>query len=83
MGNLCCALECYDEAESHFKRAIELLPGVACAHWCLADVYDKQGYWSRTEAQYRLAVETDPSDAKAKERLEGWLAVRHPGSHNT
>jgi tetratricopeptide (TPR) repeat protein len=76
MGNLCYGLSCYDEAASHFQRAIELLPGVACPHWCLADVYDKQGYWSRTEQQYRRAVETDPSDSKAKQKLESWLAER-------
>jgi len=83
MGNLCYALSCYDEAEPHFQRAIELLPGVACPHWCLADVYDKQGYWSRTEQQYRCAAETDPTDAKSKQKLEAWLAKRHSGPHNT
>ena len=74
IGNLCYVLSCYDEAATHFQRAIELLPGVACPHWCLADVYNKQGYWSRTEHHYRRAVETDPSDAKAKQKLETWLA---------
>ena len=62
MGNLCYALSCFDEAEIHFQRAIELLPGVACPHWCLAEVYETQGYWSRTEQQYRRAVETDPAE---------------------
>ncbi|MBL8871057.1 MAG: hypothetical protein JNK90_14775 [Planctomycetaceae bacterium] len=76
MGSLCYGLSCYVEAASHFQRAIELLPGVACPHWCLADVYDKQGYWTRTEEQYRRAVETDPTDSKAKQKLESWLAER-------
>ena len=75
MGNLCYALACYVEAEAHFKRAIELLPGVACPHWCLADVYDKQGYWSRTEQQYRRAVDTDPSDSKARQKLAAWVTL--------
>jgi tetratricopeptide (TPR) repeat protein len=83
MGNLCYAISCYDEAETHFQRAIELLPGVACPHWCLADVYDKQGYWSRTEQQYRRAVETDPDDSQAKQKLEAWLADRRSDGHNT
>lgn len=74
IGNLYYGLSCYTEAASHFERAIELLPGVACPHWCLADVYDKQGYWERTEKQYRVAVETDPSDDQAKRKLENWLA---------
>lgn len=73
MGNLCYGLSCYDEAASHFQHAIDLLPGVACPHWCLADVYDKQGYWLRTEQQYRRAVETDPNDSRAKQKLESWL----------
>jgi len=83
MGNLCYALSCYDESATHFRRAIELLPGVACPHWCLADVYDKQGYWSRTEQQYRRAVETDPSDAQAKHKLEAWLAKRRSEDQST
>jgi tetratricopeptide (TPR) repeat protein len=82
MGKLCYGLSCYDEAASHFELAIELLPGVACPHWCLADVYDKQGYWSRTEQQYRRAVETDPSDGKAKQKLESWLAERQSVAQN-
>lgn len=82
MGNLCYGLSCYDEAAWHFQTAIELLPGVACPHWCLADVYDKQGYWSRTEQQYRRAVETDPSDSKAKAKLESWLAQRQSIAQN-
>jgi tetratricopeptide (TPR) repeat protein len=76
MGNLCFGLSCYDNAISHFQHAIELLPGVACPHWCLADVYDKQGYWSRTEKQYRRAVETNPGDSTSKQKLEAWLAER-------
>lgn len=74
MGSLCCGLSCCDEAETHFKRAIELLPNVACPYWCLADVYNEQGYWSRTEQYYRRAVEVDPSNAKAKQKLDEWLA---------
>lgn len=83
MGNLCYAISCYDEAVTHFQRAIELLPEVACPHWCLADVYDKQGYWSRTEHHYRQAVEKDPSDAKAKQKLEAWLADKRSNAHDT
>jgi tetratricopeptide (TPR) repeat protein len=82
MGNLCLVLSCHDEAVVHFERAIELLPGVACPHWCLADAYDKQGYFSRTERQYRRAVETDPTDELAKKKLETWLAERRSDAHH-
>lgn len=83
MGNLCYAISCYDEAKTHFQRAIELLPGVACPHWCLADVYDKQGYRFRTEQQYRRAVEIDPGDNHAKQKLEAWLAEQRFDGHDT
>ncbi|MEQ1519395.1 MAG: hypothetical protein ABL931_23210 [Usitatibacteraceae bacterium] len=74
IGNLCYGLSCHDEAEMHFRKAVELLPGVACPHWCLASVYEKQGYWTRTELHYRKAVEIDPFDTKSKQMLEDWLA---------
>lgn len=76
MGNLCYALACYDEAEVHLKRAIELLPDVPCPYWCLADVYDRKGYWLRTEEYYRRAVEIDPSDAQSQQKLAAWLAKK-------
>lgn len=75
-GNLTFVLSCYDQAENHFRRAAELLPDVACPYWCLADLYEAQGYWSRTEEYYRQAVDVDPTDATAQRKLEQWLAQR-------
>ncbi|MEI8383683.1 MAG: hypothetical protein WCJ09_26450 [Planctomycetota bacterium] len=83
MGNLCYGLSCYDEAAAYFRNAIELLPEVACPHWCLADVYDKQGYWERTEHHYRRAVEVDPTDTKSKQKLEDWLADNRSARQNS
>ena len=76
MGNLCYAVACYDEAVAHFRQAMDLMPEIGCPHWCLADAYDKQGYWSRTEYHYRKAVELDPSDETAKRKLDKWLAEK-------
>lgn len=76
MGSLCYGIGCYEEAEEHFNTAVALLPGVSCPHWCLGDVYAKQGYWKRTEQAYRRAVESDAQDQTAIERLEGWLAQK-------
>ena len=72
MGNL-AGLYSQEDAEMHIRRAIELMPDVACPYWCLADLYNKQGYWSRTEEYYRRAVEIDPSDVVAKSKLQDWL----------
>ncbi|MFN3152406.1 tetratricopeptide repeat protein [Bremerella sp.] len=74
LGNWCFALACYDEAVDHFEEAIRLLPGVACPHWCLAEVFEEQGYWTRTERHYRQAVETEPASDTARQKLEAWLA---------
>lgn len=81
MGNLFFALACYDEAVAEFQKAMELLPDVSCPHWCLAEVYAKQGYWSRTEHHFRRAVEVDPSGDDAKRKLEAWLAERVSDAH--
>jgi tetratricopeptide (TPR) repeat protein len=74
VGTLWSGLGCHDEAVTHFQRAATLLPDVACPHWCLGDAYAKQGYISRTESHYRRAVEIDPTDAKANQKLQDWLA---------
>lgn len=73
MGNLCNGLGCYDEAVDHFKRALGRLPYVNCPHWCLGDVYAKQGYIRRTEYHYRRAVEMNRSDETARRKLNDWL----------
>ena len=73
MGNLWFVSSCYEEAETFSREAIEHLPGVACPYWCIADVYDKLGYWNRAEEYYRLAVEVDPLNTQASEKLEEWL----------
>ena len=75
IGNL-AALYSQDDAETHFEKAIELMPDVACPYWCLADLYNKQGYYSRTEEYYRRAVEIDPSDDQARKKLEEWVAKK-------
>lgn len=72
-GNLCYCLKCYDEATTHFEYAADFLPDVSCPHWCLGDVYRALGDFDLTQLHYRKSVEIDPSDLKAKQKLEDWL----------
>lgn len=76
MGNLFFFISDYDSALRHFENAKELMPDVACAYWCIADILNAQGYWSRTEEYYRKAVEVEPENADAQRRLDRWLEKR-------
>ena len=55
------------------------MPEIECPHWCLGEVYEKQGYWSRTEDAYRKAVEVDPQDPKSRQKLAEWIANKPGG----
>jgi tetratricopeptide (TPR) repeat protein len=77
-GNLLSGLRCYDDALKHFKYAADFLPDVACPQWCLGDAYRKQGDFDNADSHYRKAVEIDPDDTKAKQKLDEWLANK-PG----
>jgi tetratricopeptide (TPR) repeat protein len=72
-GNLCYGLRCYSEAITHFGYATDFLPNVAAPQWCLGDTYLALGDFPRAELHYRKAVEIDPTDLKAKEKLDDWL----------
>lgn len=72
MGNLLYGLRQYRDAIAAFKRAIELMPTVACPYWCLADVYNAHGNFALAEVNYNRAVEIDPDNKIARQRLADW-----------
>jgi len=68
-------LSCCDDknhARLLFDRAIALEPGLAVAHWCSANLYRAQGDYSLAEQAYERAVEVDPDDKQARDKLAKW-----------
>jgi tetratricopeptide (TPR) repeat protein len=70
LGNLNYALKRYTDAISCFSRGAELLRDVACPYWCLGDAYDAMGNYYFAEADYKNAVEVEPTCAEAIRGLE-------------
>jgi tetratricopeptide (TPR) repeat protein len=59
-------------ARELFDHAIALDPELAVAHWCSANLYRKQGEYELAEQAYERAVEVDPEDEQAREKLAEW-----------
>jgi tetratricopeptide (TPR) repeat protein len=59
-------------ARKLFDHAIALGPELAVAHWCSANLYRKQGEYALAERAYERAVEVDPDDEEAREKLAEW-----------
>ncbi|PYX33908.1 MAG: hypothetical protein DMG81_20675 [Acidobacteria bacterium] len=58
---------------SEAQKALELDPGLAEAYALLADVYQELWRWTESEAEYRRALQLNPSDANAHHGLAVWL----------
>ncbi|MCX7024964.1 MAG: tetratricopeptide repeat protein [Spirochaetes bacterium] len=67
-ASCCSSLDRWTDAEEALRRAYELYPGAGVLR-LLGDVASVYGDWVRAETAYRSAVETDPSDAAAREAL--------------
>lgn len=65
-----------------FDYAIELDPELAVAHWCSGNLYRKQGEYELAERAYVRAVEVDPDDEEAREKLAQWRSFI-AGVHGT
>lgn len=59
-------------ARNLFDHAIALDPELATAHWCSANLHRKQGEYELAERAYQRAVEVDPDDEQAREKLAEW-----------
>ncbi|HEY7308904.1 MAG TPA: tetratricopeptide repeat protein [Gemmataceae bacterium] len=71
-GTLLTLCDGKEYARELFDRAIELAPELAVAHWCSANLFLKQGEYGLAERAYERAVEVDPDDEKAREKLAEW-----------
>src|SRR5439155_8328658 len=69
------AAEVYPKARAAAIKALELDETVAEAHTCLADV--RKGFdwdWAGAQAEYKRALELNPSDAVAHAWYADWLS---------
>jgi len=60
----------FAEAEAHFRRALELAPDYAGAHYNLANLYRDHGRLDAAYAEYQLALRYDPGLEAARVNLE-------------
>ena len=57
------------------QKALELDPDLAEAHVALAGMLLDQWHWAEAEAEYRRALELQPSNAAAYGGLADWLSA--------
>lgn len=62
-----------DAALSQAEKLMQFFPGDARVHWVYGALLDQKGRLSEAEAQFRAAVEHDPSMTKAKYSLASVL----------
>jgi len=73
VGVLLKDLERYDEAESAFRKAIELDPSLAPVYYNLGIVLGNLERYDEAESAFRKAIELDPSDGDAYYNLGNLL----------
>jgi predicted Zn-dependent protease len=78
LGNWYFGRDIYSGAVKYFARAIKFLPDRAVAYWCLAEAYGADGELSLADKYFQLAVEVEPSDKLAKNKLKTWQAFYLP-----
>ena len=71
-GTLLTLCEEKKYARELFDHAIELDSELAVAHWCSGNLYREQGEYEFAERAYERAVEVDPDDEQAREKLAEW-----------
>ncbi len=59
-------------ARELFDHAITLDPELPVAHWCSANLHREQGEYELAGRAYERAVEVDPADVQAREKLAEW-----------
>ncbi len=74
--NLGMGMEWADSARIEARRAIELQPDLATAHYALGVAYHEQGFLDGAEASYHTAIEMDPNMVEAHRALGRIAAVR-------
>ena len=65
----------YREAEIEYQNALQIDPYFTAAHYGLAQVFLKQGDWSRAYHELTLTVSSEPTNTKAQLDLGNLLLV--------
>lgn len=60
----------YSQAAQIFQQAVRLDPGFADAHFALGHAYYDMGRWQNAIDSFKRAVELNPNDLEAQDRLE-------------
>ena len=58
------------KAEAVFKRAVELSPDFANAHWYLSAIYEAKGDFTAAISEVEAVLKTNPDNETAKQRIE-------------
>jgi serine/threonine protein kinase/tetratricopeptide (TPR) repeat protein len=72
------------EAIARYRKALELDPKNARAHFGLGNIFRAQNKWDEAFAAYRKALEVDPKEAGARDALAwglnnlAWALATHP-----
>jgi tetratricopeptide (TPR) repeat protein len=61
-----------------YTRAVLLNPGLAVAHWCLAECYEGDGQLELARVHFQKAAELAPKDKTCRAKFARFLR-RHPG----
>jgi cytochrome c-type biogenesis protein CcmH/NrfG len=59
-------------ARTLFDHALNLAPNLSTAWWVSANLHRKVGDHDWAEQEYKRAVEVDPNDEQAKQKLAEW-----------
>jgi serine/threonine protein kinase/tetratricopeptide (TPR) repeat protein len=69
LGSVLIEKKALDEATAAYRKAIELKPDFAGAHFCLGIALGKQSRWEEATAAYRKAIELKPNYNEAYNNL--------------
>jgi len=76
-GNALLNLEEWDAAAREFQAAQEIVPSLENAYWGLGSARLAQGRFDEAIHQFQEALRLDPTDSKAREKLNEALAKKH------
>ncbi|MEL6739058.1 MAG: tetratricopeptide repeat protein [Planctomycetota bacterium] len=76
LGELLIQMHRFDEAGEKLRRVLELEPDNADAHWCLADLADRQNNLADGLIEYDVVLRLDADYPGARRRLTGLLLKR-------
>jgi tetratricopeptide (TPR) repeat protein len=76
LGNALADQGRYAEAVEHYRRALEINPDSAEAHYNLGNALALQGKYAEAIKHFRKALQIRPDDAKARQSLNAALDLQ-------